>query len=202
MQQSFKSFAIVLDEEQPEKNTNCFQRLVNALGKKLTNHRPGTVASQNILKMYRTVKKEATYGDAFIIRNNSFEFDLVKKAKARRLFWDSLREEGSFFDVEPKAKKYNLMRDFETLVELLSSLCCEERSRPEVEIEVTVEVPRPKKLRKVTTYEKVTILERWVKIGYKLYRRHFDAFTGDEYIVVNGDVYYIKENRCGQEYLA
>jgi hypothetical protein len=113
---------------------------------------------------------------------------------------------GSFYHKNKASNKYFLMRDFDKLVKLLSEYCdedckCKRVKDNKYEIEITVEVPKPKKLRKVTTYDKVTILERWVKIGYEMYRRQFDWKTGDEYIVVDGDVYLIKCGRDGIEYL-
>jgi hypothetical protein len=184
----FESFAIILDAE-PKKRANYFKRLVNALGKKLgktVKHRPGTIAARNLLKMYRAVQESNVYENTLLVRNNSFEFDLLKETQRR---------------FTSEVKQYQLMKHFEELVELLAGVCEEPRGR-EIEIEFEIEVPKPKKLRKVTTYEKITILERWVKIGFKMYRRHLDVWTGDEYIVVDGDIFYIKQNRYGQEYLA
>ena len=183
----FEQFAIILDDPRKSKNTTCFKKLINALSEKLTNHRPGTVEAQNILKMYRSIQKEASYGDGFFVRSSSFEHDLLK---------DAFRKSSA------STKQFNLMRDFESLLELLASICEEPKRKREIDIEITVEVPRPKKLKKVTSYEKITILERWVKIGFQMYPKNFDTFSGEEYIVVDGDVYLIKQNRYGQEYLA
>jgi hypothetical protein len=189
MQQYFKSFAIVLDEGKKEEHVSCFKRLYRSVfGSK---KKPTTIAMENIKKMFKTIKTESTVGDRFFVKDNSFEFELLRRTKCRNKFCANTTE-------------YNLMRDFERLVELLTSFVEEPKCKckPAYEVEVTIELPRPKKLRKVTTYDKITILERWVKIGYEMYRRQFDVFSGDEYIVVDGDVYYIKCNRHGQEYLA
>jgi hypothetical protein len=184
-----KSFAIILDVEKEKKSQNYFKKLINAVSRKLDTaaHRPGTIASRNILKMYRSVQRDASFGDAIFVKDSSFDFELLKHRTREAVLANT--------------KQYNLMRDFEELVELLTSVCRKQK-KSDYEIEITIEVPKPKKCRKVTTYDKITILERWVKIGYEMYRRQFDAFSGDEYIVVDGDVYYIKSNRRGQEYLA
>jgi hypothetical protein len=99
--------------------------------------------------------------------------------------------------------KYFLMRDFDKLFDLLKDVCedCPKRKEREYEVEITIERPKRKKLKKVTVYDKVTILERWVKIGYKMYRRQFDCYSGDEYIVVDGDTYEIRRDRYGKEHL-
>jgi hypothetical protein len=107
---------------------------------------------------------------------------------------------------EANRNKYFLMRDFDELVDLLSSYCDDEPKRKhkdnKYEIEVTVELPKRKRIKNVTVYDKITILERWVKIGYHLYRRQFDPWSGTEYIVVDGDIYDVKSDRNGREYLA
>ena len=191
-QQYFKHFSIVIDEEKPKKNVSCFQRLISAVNKKFktVQHRPSTIATQNILKMFRTIKNDAQLGDVIFIKTDEFDFDFIKNS--RELHRSIVKE-----------NKYNLMNDFDRLVELLTSFVEERKERkPKYEYEITIEVPKRKKVRKVTTYDKITILERWVKIGYKMYRRQFDAYSGDEYIVVDGDVYEIKQDHYGKEYLA
>jgi len=105
------------------------------------------------------------------------------------------------FGSTASTNKYFLMRDFDELVKLLQKFC-EEPKEKEYEIEITIEVPKRKKFKKVDVYEKITILERWVKIGYKMYRRQFDPWTGDEFIIVDGDTYNIKHDRYGKEFLA
>ena len=101
------------------------------------------------------------------------------------------------------SKQQFLMRNFDELIDILKDICEEpKRKERKYEIEVTIERPKRKKLQKVEVYDKITILERWVKIGYKMYRRQFDRWSGDEYIVVDGDVYEIRHDRYGREYLA
>jgi hypothetical protein len=180
MQKIFESFDIIFGIEERKERKSCFQRLFQSITRK---KRPSTTAMENIRKMYKgLLADDSTRG--FRVHNRLFDYELLHE-KCRR---------------ESK-KEYNLMSDFERLVKLLTSFV-EEPEEPCCEIEVTIEVPRPKKLRKVTTYDKITILERWVKIGFQMYRRQLDVFTGDEYIVVDGDVYNIKRDRYGREYLA
>ena len=76
----FESFAIIMDDDRKSKNLTCFQRLINQVSKKLVNHRPGTVEANNILKMYRAIQKEASFGDALFVKSSSFEYDLLKNA--------------------------------------------------------------------------------------------------------------------------
>ena len=180
MKQYLKSFDLILDIEEQKERVCWFKKLFNRFTCK---KRPSTIAMENIRKMFKEVNTEKRVR-GFRVHNECFEHDLLSELTRER-----------------SSKEYNLMRNFEELVELLSSFV-EERRKPAYEIEVTIEVPRPKKLRKVTVYDKITILERWVKIGYKMYRRQFDAWTGDEYIIVNGDTYDIKCDHYGKEYLA
>lgn len=183
-EQYFKTIDIILDVEKKEERVSLFKQMMNSLfGKK---KKATTVARDNIAKLFKTVKKEEVLPYSILRLNNSFEFEL----------FDALKSYKSV-----SSKQLNLMRDFEELVELLSTFV-EEPKEDTYEIEITFERPKPKKLKKVTTYEKITILERWVKIGYKMYRRHFNVWTGESYIVVDGDVYNIKSDRYGREYLA
>jgi hypothetical protein len=181
MQQYLKSFDLIFDVEEKEERVSWFKKLFKSCSRK---KRPTTIARENIIKMFKVVKTgESTRG--FRIQNPSLEYELLQAQRQCE-----------------SIQAYNLMSDFERLVDLLTSFVEEPERKPCYEVEVTIEVPRPKKLRKVTTYDKITILERWVKIGYKMYRRQFDCFTGEEYIIVDGDVYDIKCDRYGREYLA
>lgn len=185
MTQYFKTLDIVLDVEKKKEQVSLFKKLVNSLCTR--KKRPTTTALENIRKMYKTLKHEEVYPHSAIsIKNLNFEFEILNALDASRSI---------------SANKLNLMRDFERLVELLSTFV-EEPKEDTYEIEITFERPKPKKVKKVTTYEKITILERWVKIGYKMYRRQFNPWTGESYIVVDGDVYNIKSDRYGREYLA
>jgi hypothetical protein len=186
MQKLLKSFDLILDVKEKEDRTTCFQKLIKQVNSKLrgVKHRPGTLATRNILKMFKTVKEDSSYLDLIRVSSTDLENELIQGGWCR----------------ERSNNEYNLMRDFEKIVELLASFY-EEPKEPKYEIEVIVELPKPKKLRKVTVYDKITILERWVKIGYQMYRRQVDAWTGDEYIIVDGDVYEIKSDRYGREYL-
>jgi len=183
-QQFFKSFAIVVDEEKKTRQLNCFQKLVNAINSKF--NRGKKTDSEKFLK--QLLSMNLTLGDAVQINDSQFDYSIIRKEQTRRLD-------------EANINKYFLMKDFEKVLELLR-LYAEEPVENTVDIEITIEIPKPKKLKKVTTYEKITVLERWVKIGYKMYRRHFNPWTGDSYIVVDGDVYDIKSDRYGREYLA
>lgn len=183
-----KSVDLMIDVEKKEEQVSLFKKLINSFAStfKTRKKRPTTIAMENIRKMYKTLKsEEVTIGCGFRISGSSFENELLLAQRKRQISNSQL----------------NLMRDFEQLVKLLSSFV-EEPKEEVYEFEVTIEVPKPKKLYKATTYEKITILERWVKIGYKMYRRHFNVWSGESYIVVDGDVYDIKTDRYGREYLA
>jgi hypothetical protein len=184
MTNNFKHFAIILDDEKKEKNASLLKRLINSVSEKLgVKKRP---TQRSFIKM---MEQQLSYKDAITI-NEHLELSYVPRIKKA-------------VKISSDTNKYFLMRDFDKLVELLSEFCEEPKKREkQYEIEITIERPKTKKIRKVTTYDKITILERWVKIGYKMYRRQFDSFSGDEYIVVDGDVYDIKYDRYGREYLA
>lgn len=184
MTQYFKTVDIVLDTPKKEEQVSLFKKLINSFCTR--KKRPTTTAMENLRKLYKTIKTEEVYPYSVVQINNVFEhefFNVLNTSKTR------------------SEKQLNLMRDFAELVELLSTFV-EQPKEDTYEIEITIERPKPKKLKKVTTYEKITILERWVKIGYKMYRRQFNTWTGESYIVVDGDVYNIKSDRYGREYLA
>jgi hypothetical protein len=181
-EQFFKSFALVVDEEKPKRQLGCFQKMVNAINAKFNRGRKSN--DEKFLRQMMNLN--LTLGDSIQIENSDFDYLLTRRHEAKRQ--------------EANINKYFLMKDFEEFLKLLTSYT--EKPKPRtVEFEVTIEIPRPKKLKKVTTYEKITILERWVKIGYKMYRRHLDVYTGEEYIIVDGDTYEIKSDRNGTEYL-
>lgn len=184
-EQYFKTIDIVLDTNKKDEQVSLFKKLISSFCTK--KKRPGTVAMENIRKMYKFVKSpENNFNKTIRINNLNFEYDILGLLDPRHL---------------QSSNRLKLMRDFEQLVKLLSSFV-EEPKEDTYEIEIVIETPKPKKLKKVTTYEKITILERWVKIGYKMYRRNFNVWTGESYIVVDGDVYDIKSDRYGREYLA
>jgi hypothetical protein len=187
---NLKHFAIIFDEKKP-RNVSYFKRLINAVSEKLGSKKK--TVEDLFLRVIE--ENECDYRDALSVNIQDSILDYIPRIER------SIR-------LSANTKKYFLMRDFEDLVELLTSCCddsdscrCKKSKSRNYEFEITVEVPRRKALKKVTVYDKVTIMERWVKIGYKLYRRHFDAWTGDEYIVVNGQTYDIKSDRYGREYL-
>ena len=183
MTQYFKTIDIVLDTIQKEEQVSLFKKLFGGLCRK---KRPSTVAMENIKKLYKTIRTEEIHPYSVVRLNNTFEhefFNVLNTSKTR------------------SEKQLNLMRDFTELIELLSTFV-EQPKEDVYEIEISFERPKPKKVKKVTTYEKITILERWVKIGYKMYRRQFNPWTGASYIVVDGDVYDAKSDRYGREYLA
>lgn len=176
-----RQFAIIMDEEKPKKNRNIFQKLIDSVSEKLSPKK--TEKLHKILIECDFDQKDTLYID------EDFNF----KSKLFRCGSEEFVAD---------TNKYFLMRDFDKLVKLLSEFCEEPKRSKEYEIEITIERPKRKKLCKVETFDKITILERWVKIGYKMYRRQLDGWSGDEFIVVDGDVYLIKHDRYGREYLA
>jgi hypothetical protein len=188
---NLKRFAIIMDEKEETTNKNIFCKLIDSISDKLSGTKRPVVEDR--------VKKLLIECD--FSRKNTIYVDEDLNFKT------SFFKSGSFYHGKKADNKYFLMRDFDKLVKLLSEYCdedctCKRHKGNKFDIEITIETPKPKKLRKVTTYDKITILERWVKIGYEMYRRQFDYKTGDEYIVVDGDVYIIKCDRNGKEYLA
>jgi len=185
--QYLKQFAIIMDSGEKKVNRNFFQKLIDSVSDKLCGKKRPDVQKKlhNLL-----IECDFDCHDRILC-----DEDLNFRSPLFRCGSDEFIAE---------TNKYLLMRDFDKLVKLLKEYLGDEpkRKSKEYEIEVTIERPKAKKLRKVTTYDKITILERWVKIGYKMYRRQFDSWSGDEYIVVDGDVYEIKHDRYGREYLA
>jgi hypothetical protein len=183
---NLKRFAIIMDEKEEKTNKNVFSKLIDSISEKLSGKkRP--VVKEKLQKLL--IECNFKQGKRVCIDE---DFDFIRTGDWR---------------LSANTNKYFLMRDFDKLVELLSEYCddectCKRRKDNKYEIEITVEVPKRKKVRKITTFDKITILERWVKIGYDMYRRQFNYRTGEEYIVVDGDVYDIKVDRHGKEYLA
>lgn len=181
------SFDIVVNE--PKKTrTSCFHKLVEAIRGKVAKPRRAAVA-KNIMSMYNKLKEEQQNTFAFRINDADLNFEFVSSTEKK--YYES-------------SKKLNLMSDFEQIIRMLDAMCSKPKKEDVYEIEIVFEKPKPKpkKLVKVTTFDKISIFERWVKIGYEMYRRQLDSSTGDEYIVVDGDIYYIKYDRQGKEYLA
>lgn len=104
-------------------------------------------------------------------------------------------EENTFFFMKNYKQLYNLIRD---LLEV------QEDETGTIRI-VVAEAPRPQPKTvvhfKMQIKEKITIFERFVKIGWNTYKRQFDFFTGREYIDIDGNRLYIKYDRSGREYL-
>jgi len=185
MQQVFKSFDIIIDLEEKKERVSTFKKLINSVSGLVK--RPKKKSVKNMSDLFKVIEMKDLYtGQAIRIDNNDLNYRLI-----------------DFMNPEycESNNKFNLMRDFEQLVKYISSLI-EEPKEDKYEVEITIELPKPKKVKKVTTYEKITIMERWVKIGYQMYRRQFDNWTGEEFIIVDGDVYLIKNDRYGREYLA
>jgi len=187
MSKKVTRFAIILDEKETKVNKNIFTRLINSLSEKLSTKQRPTMES----KLRGLLSQcDFSYGKRICIDE---DFDFVPTGKWR---------------LSANTNKYLLMRDFDKLIEILTDYCDEpckckrHKKSNEYEVEITIETPKAKKLRKVTTRDKITILERWVKIGYDMYRRQFDWKTGEEFIVVDGDVFVIKYDcNTGKEYL-
>lgn len=101
----------------------------------------------------------------------------------------------------PEKNEFFLMKNYKTLYNLLRDLL-EIQSDETGVIRLVVEEPvRPVVKFKYQVKEKVTIYERFVRIGWNTYKRQFDFFTGKEYINVDGNILYIKYDRYGREYL-
>lgn len=181
------SFDIVFDVKEKQQRKSLINRLFGCIAPK---KRISTKVMDNLKKLSAAIERDER-SSINVVRVLDSEFN-----------FEALSTLGLFLSKKRSEKEYNLMRDFEILNNILSSLVYDEPKRKNVEIEITIEIPKPKTLKKVTTYEQIHILERWVKIGYKMYRRHFNVWTGNSYIIVDGDVYDIKTNRYGVEYLA
>ena len=169
-------FTIVMDDKEKKTNRNFFGKLIDSVSDKLC---PVKVNDTKLKSLRALLENEYRFKHGYTI---DVECDEIVNTN-----------------------KYFLMRDFDKLVKLLNEYLGDKpkvKKSKEYEIEITIERPKVKKLRKVTSYDKVTILERWVKIGYEMYRRQLDSFTGVEFIVVDDDVYLIKRDRYGREYLA
>lgn len=180
-----KQFAIILDDVKPKENKSFFRKLIDSVSEKLIKkNRPDV--RKKIDELLFNVSFD--YGDALSFGD---DLDLTYIPRAKRKY-----------TLSADTDKYFLMRDFDELLELLEeAIEVKPKKSNKYEIEITIETPKRKKLQ-VDVYGKITILERWVKIGYEMYRRRFNGFTGDEYIIVDGDTYYIRRDRYGREYLA
>lgn len=99
---------------------------------------------------------------------------------------------------------YYLMSDYQIIEQLLNDII-EYRTNNKTIIEVVVRKPepvrKPKRMLLIDVAEKIRIFERFVKIGLRTFKREFNVWTGEEYVVVDGDVFYIRNDRYGREYL-
>ena len=138
-------------------------------------------------------------GDAFILElaNQQAEYyvekqylQLLTNGYVKSPLATLIPEENTFFFMKNYTQIYNLLRD---LLEL-------QQDETNV-IRVVVERPKPVVAFKMQIKEKITIFDRFVKIGWNSYKRQFDLFSGREYIVVDGTTLWIRQDRLGREYL-
>lgn len=100
-------------------------------------------------------------------------------------------EENTFFFMKDYKKLYNFLLDLLELQENETGvirLIIDEPVRPVVHFKHQIK-------------EKITIYERFVKIGWNTYKRQFDFRTGKEYINLDGTKLFIAYDRNGNEYL-
>lgn len=137
-------------------------------------------------------------GDGFLIDLNKRSYS-VKKNLYKNLFVNGYSRL-NLSSLIPEDNTYYLMRDYERIVKLFSRLLDQEEDN---DLDIFIEHPRrSKKLNyKVQITEGITIFDRFVKIGWNTYMRNFSFARGKDYINVDGQILYIKEDRYGREYL-
>jgi hypothetical protein len=139
-------------------------------------------------------------GDAIVVDFSSGRPEYhVESNYIQVLTYGYARTQKSFSDSDKQL--LFLMKDYARIIQMFNDLLERQQDETTV-IEVVVKSPpKPKRRLTIEVWEKITVLERFVKIGLRTFTRHFNIWTGEEYIVVDGDVFYIRNDRHGREYL-
>jgi len=140
-------------------------------------------------------------GDAFIVEFTNQQAEYYVEKQYIELLTNGYVK-SPFATLVPEENTFSLMKNYKQVYNLLRDLLELQNDETGV-IRVVVEKPQPKTIIKFKTEikEKITIYERFVKIGWNSYKRKFDYFTGRDYITVDGTVFWIKQDRLGREYL-
>lgn len=159
---------------------------------------------RNYIKQHFTKKSKKSLtlkvGDAIILDINgqnryySEETNFIERKNnffVRSVLASSIPDKNTFYLMNDYKKLYNYIQD-------LLDLSNNDR---EVVRFVVEEPVRPKVRVKTTIRENIRIFERFVKIGWNCYKRRYDYTSGLDFIDVDGDIFFIKEDRRGNEYL-
>jgi len=185
-----KRIAIIIDDINQAKKQGFWSQLTELLRKRCTKKQKRPIF---------TIKN----GDAFIIELNNQQseyyvekqyLELLTNGYVKSPLANLIPEENTFFFMKNYTQIYNLLRDFLEL---------QQDETATIRFVVEEPIPQPKTVVafKVQIKEKITIFDRFVKIGWHSYRRQLDLFNGREYIVVDGTRLWIRQDRLGREYL-
>lgn len=183
-----RRIAIIIDDIDRAKKQGFWSQLKDLLRKKCTK------------KQKRPIFTIGN-GDAIILELNNQQTEYYVEKQYLQLLTNGyvksplatlIPEENTFFFMKNYTQIYNLLRDLLELQQDETSV-----------IRIVVEEPKPRPVVafKMQIKEKITIFDRFVKIGWNSYKRQFDLFSGREYIVVDGTTLWIRQDRLGREYL-
>jgi hypothetical protein len=121
----------------------------------------------------------------FNYSNNSYQ-------KSARAF--SVSDENTLLLMRDWNKIVNLLLDSSDLYDDNTTVIKIRRSTPKP----TVKVERIH----YKTVDPVYIYRDYVRVGFDSFKRHFDPWSGDSYVKVDGKKFYIDCDRYGKEYLS
>jgi len=179
-----KQIAIIIEDITTAKKTGKLQNFLNLL-------------TQKRFKKKETSLFDSLYGlksgDAFLLNVDEQEnMYAIERNFTKR----------NYNQFSMQANTYSFMYNYADIIQLIETLTEPKYDERSV-VELIVNKPEPKPLTRihVEVKEKVTIFNQFVKIGYKLYERQYDFLRNRDFIVVDGEIFYIKTNRYGQELL-
>lgn len=188
------TYAIVIEDKKKASEKGLIKKLYAAIAKRF---RPQRRVWDII------VESRVNTGDAVVI-----DLGADKYYRFERKFYDYLDtknylKSAKAFSVANE-KTLLLMRDWDIISRLLDIIDPLEDDNKTV-IKLRISKPKPRFVAqrvKYVTADPVYIYRDYVRVGFDAFKRHFDPFTGDSYVKVDGKKFYIDIDRNGKEYLS
>lgn len=183
--------AIILDDITQAKKQGCWAKFKNLLKRKVRkNQRHPILSLQN--------------GDALILELDDTQASYYAERDYLQLLTNGYVR-SPLATLVPEENTFFFMKNYNQIFELLQNLLDLEDDEQGV-IRVVVQEPvrrvKPVIRFRAEIKEKITIFERFVKIGWNTYKRKYSFLNNCDFIEVDGTVFYIKMDRYGNEYLA
>lgn len=187
-----KDFAIIIDNLLA---AGEFQDLLRR--KRFTN------LEKNLLGFSSNAKPNL--GDAFVLNFGKNQNTYKVEKNFMNMLANGYTPKKKLLEVIPPQRQiFSLMKNKNIILQLINDLLDTQQNERSV-IELVVAKPEPRPITVTTVQvkvrEKISIFDRFVKIGYKVYKRQYDFWSGNDYIEVDDNIYFIKTDKYGREYL-